>query len=455
MMPTASTQSAAAPSRVALRGDLLYLRADPGVDPDAGACVHFEPDGWLLLEGGRVAALRAADDPPGADWPREDWRGHLLLPGFIDTHVHAPQLDVMASYGSELLQWLQRYTFPAESRWADARHAASGARRFVRALLAHGTTSAMVFPTVHRASVDALFEAAREQGMCLVSGKVLMDRNAPEDLRDDVEQAERECRALIQDWHGQGRLRYALTPRFAPTSSDAQLALCGRLLGEPMPRGGPLYLQTHVAENRDEVRWMRELYPASRSYLDVYAAFGLLGRRSVFAHGIWLDDTDRALLAERGSTVAFSPSSNLFLGSGLFDWARADAAGMRVAVASDVGAGTSLCQARSLGDAYKVLALQGQRLSAWRGLYAVTRGAAAALDLEGELGHFEPGAWGDVVVWRWASGDVQRHRVELARDLHERVFAWMHLADERNVAAVYVAGRRADLREQSDHALAA
>jgi guanine deaminase len=424
-----------------LRGDLLYLLKHPPADADAADCVRFEPDGWLLIEAGRVTGLLGADQEPAADWPREDWRGHLLLPGFIDVHVHAPQLDVIGSFGTELLEWLERYTFPAEQRWADPRHAQAGARRFVRALLAHGTTSALVFPTVHRGSVDAVFEAALEQGMCLLCGKVLMDRNAPPALCDDVERAERDCVDLIRAWHGRARLRYAVTPRFAPTSSAAQLAMCGRLLRE----FEGLYLQTHVAENQAELRWTREIYPQSRSYLDVYAGFGLLGRRSVLAHGIWLDDTDRALLAEHGSTVAFSPSSNLFLGSGLFDWARADRAGMRVAVASDVGGGTSLCQLRSLADAYKVLALQGQRLSAWRALHAVTRGAAEALDLDDELGHFEPGAWGDVVVWDWAVGEVQAHRIGLARDLHERLFAWMTLADERNVRAVYVGGRRVDL----------
>ncbi|WP_231385740.1 guanine deaminase [Thiomonas sp. FB-6] len=439
---------AAAPGRerVALRGDVLHLRADPGAAAEAPPCVHFEPDGWLLAEGGRVVELRAADAPPDPSWPREDWRGHLLLPGFIDLHVHAPQLDVIGAWGDGLLRWLDDFTYPAEARWADAEHARRGAGRFVRQLLAHGTTSAMVFPTVHRHGVDALFEAAREQGMCLVSGKVLMDRNVPEALRDEVTQAERDCVALIESWHGRERLRYALTPRFAPACSDEQLRMCARLLRIEHPRAGAPYLQTHVAENRDELRWVRELYPASRSYLDVYAGFGLLGRRSVLAHGIWLDDADRALLAERGSTLAFSPSSNLFLGSGLFDWARADAAGVRVAVASDVGAGTSLCQLRSAAEACKVLALQGTRLSAWRALYALTRGAAAALELEPELGHFEPGAWADVVAWRWAAGELQEHRLGLARSLHERLYAWLHMADERNVAAVYVAGRRVQHR---------
>jgi guanine deaminase len=200
-------------------------------------------------------------------------------------------------------------------------------------------------------------------------------------------------------------------------------------------------MQTHVAENRDEVRWIAELFPDSRSYLDVYDRCGLLTRRSVLAHGIWLDDTDRERMAQAGSSIAFSPSSNLFLGSGLFDWAKAEAAGVGVAPASDVGGGTSLCQLRTLADGYKVLALQGQRMTAWQGLYAATRGAARALDLEHEIGHFAPGTAADVVVWRWAEGAVQQRRQDLARSLHERLFAWMLLADERNVAATYVQGQ--------------
>jgi guanine deaminase len=427
--------------RLALCGDILHFLRDPGWGEDATDAVHFEPDGWLLIEAGRVHAVRAASDPPDARWPRQDWRGHLLLPGFIDPHAHAPQLDVIASYGAALLDWLERYTFPAEARYADPEQSRQGAERFLHALLAHGTTAAMVFATVHKTSSEALFAAAQRLGMRLITGKVLMDRNCPADLRDDVAQAEADCEDLIARWHGVDRLAYAVTPRFAATSSPEQLAMAGGLLQRHAQRAGGLYMQTHVAENRDEVRWIAELFPDSRSYLDVYDHHGLLTRRSMLAHGIWLDDTDRARMAQAGSSIGFSPSSNLFLGSGLFDWAQAEAAGVGVAPASDVGGGTSLCQLRTLTDGYKVLALQGQRLTAWQGLYAVTRGAARALELEHEIGHFAPGTLADVVVWRWATGTVQHRRQDMARSLHERLFAWMLLADERNVAATYVQGR--------------
>ena len=426
--------------RLALRGDILHLLGDPGWGEDGGEAVRFEPDGWLLVEDGRVLSVQPADAPPDASWTREDWRGHLVLPGFIDPHVHAPQLDVIASFGAPLLDWLERYTFAAEARFADPEQSRLGAERFIRALLSHGTTSAVVFATVHRNSSDALFTVAQRLGMRLITGKVLMDRNCPEELRDEVKQAERDCIESIERWHGVDRLAYAVTPRFAATSSPAQLGMAGRLLQAYERHAGGLYMQSHLAENRDEVQWIARLFPQSRSYLDVYAGAGLLTRRSVLAHGIWVDDADRALLARTGTSIAFSPSSNLFLGSGLFDWARARAAGVQVAPASDVGGGTSLCQLRTLADGYKVLALQGQRMPAWAALHAVTRGAAQTLELDHEIGHFGAGTMADVVVWRWADGAVQQRRQDMARSLHERLFAWMTLADEHNVAAVYVRG---------------
>ena len=433
--------------RTALRGDILHFLGDPGWGEDGGDAVQFEPDGWLLVEDGRVLGVRPADAPPDPSWKREDWRGHLVLPGFIDPHVHAPQLDVIASFGAPLLEWLERYTFVAEARYADPEQSRLGAERFLRALLAHGTTAAVVFATVHRDSSEALFTVAQRLGMRLVTGKVLMDRNCPEELRDDTRLAERDCVDSIERWHGVDRLAYAVTPRFAATSSPAQLAMAGSLLKAYEGCAGGLYMQSHLAENRDEVQWIAELFPQSRSYLDVYAGAGLLTPRSVLAHGIWVDETDRALLARTGTSIAFSPSSNLFLGSGLFDWARARAASVRVAPASDVGGGTSLCQLRTLADGYKVLALQGQRMPAWAALHAVTRGAARALELEHEIGHFGAGAMADVVVWRWAEGAVQRRRQDMARSLHERLFAWMTLADERNIAAVYVRGCKIPIDE--------
>jgi guanine deaminase len=431
-----------APRRCVLRGDLLDFTAAPAWGEVESPAVRFRPDHCLLVEDGRIAAAQPAAEalPPGwqagAHCLHHDHRGQLLLPGFIDTHVHSPQLDVIASYGTELLDWLNTYTFPAERRYADPAVAAAGAELFCDALLAAGTTSAVVFPTVHKVSAEALFAAAEQRGMRLLTGKVLMDRHAPDGLRDDVAQAERDCIDLIDRWHGRGRNAYAVTVRFAVTSTPAQLAMAGALCAAD----DSLYMQTHVAENRAEVEWVARLFPEARSYLDVYARAGLLHRRSVLAHGIWLDEADRAALRASGAQIAHSPSSNLFLGSGLFGWRAAEAAGVAVSVASDVGGGTGLSMLRTLGDAYKVQAMAGERLTAWKGLHAATRGAAEALGLAHEIGSFEPGRMADVCAWAWAAGPVAERRLSLARGLHEKVFAWMTLGDERNLVGCYVAG---------------
>lgn len=424
--------------RLALRGDLLDFTDTPEWGATDSAAVRYRPDHWLLIEAGCVVGVQPAGQQPDGSWTRHDHAGRLILPGFIDTHVHSPQLDVIASYGAELLDWLNTYTFPAEQRYADPVESTAGAAGFLDALLAHGTTSAVVFPTVHKVSADALFRAAQVRGMRLITGKVLMDRHAPQGLLDDVDQAERDCIDLIGRWHGTDRLAYAVTVRFAPTSTPAQLAMAGRLCSAH--RG--VFMQTHVAENRDEVRWVRELFPEARSYLDVYARAGLLHRLSVLAHGIWLDDSDRAVLREAGAQIAHSPSSNLFLGSGLFDWRAVETAGTAVTMASDVGGGTSLSMLRTLADAYKVQALQGQRLTAWRALHSATLGAAKALSLDAEIGSLEPGRMADVCVWEWAVGPVMQKRMGLAKSLHEKVFAWMMLGDERNLVDTYVAGCR-------------
>ncbi len=432
-MPPAASRR---PSRLALRGDLLDFSAAPALASTSLQGVRWRPDHWLLIEGGTITGAQPGAQEPDPSWTREVHAGKLLLPGFIDTHVHSAQMGVIGSYGTELLDWLNTYTFPAERAWADPEVARVGSAQFLDALLAHGTTSAVVFPTVHKTSVDALFSAAVERGMRLVAGKVLMDRHAPDGLRDDVEAAERDCRDLIARWHGQGRNSVAVTVRFAPTSTPAQLSMAGRLLAsEPT-----LYMQTHVAENRAEVAWVAELFPSARSYLDVYERAGLLQRRSVLAHGIWLDDADRVRLGASGAQVAFCPSSNLFLGSGLFDWQKSVDAGINVSLASDVGGGTSLSMQRTMADAYKVQAMAGRKLSAWALLHAATRGAALALDLGHEIGSFDIGCAADVCVWDWAVGEVAQRRMEVARDLHERLFAWITMSDERCLVAAYVAG---------------
>jgi len=424
-------------SRLAIRADLLDFTADPGwsAPSDVSPGLRWRPDHWLLVDGGRIAG--AQPEAPDTSWLRHDHRGRLLMPGFIDTHVHMPQLEVIASYGTELLHWLETYTFPAELRYADPAVCAAGSSRFLDALLMHGTTAAVVFPTVHKASVDALFAAADERGMRLVAGKCLMDRNAPPGLTDTVDSAERDSTALIERWHGRGRLAYAHTVRFAPTSTDAQLALAGRLLAAHPGT----YLQTHVAENRDELAWVAELFPDARSYLDVYARHGLIGARSVLAHGVWFDADDRALLGRAGAQIAHCPSSNLFLGSGLADWRALEDAGAAVSLASDVGGGTSLSMLRTMADAYKVQALRGVRLPAWKALHAATRGAAIALGLDREIGSLDVGCMADLALWQYAVGPVATARDEAASSLHERVFALMTLGDERNLVSTFVAGR--------------
>ncbi len=426
------------PGRLALRGDLLDFTGTPGLSDPGMDGVRYRSDHWLLIEGGRIVGTRPGSEPLDASWVCEDHSGRLILPGFIDTHVHSPQLDVIASYGTELLDWLNNYTFPAERAYADPGTAEAGAARFLDALLANGTTSAVVFPTVHKVSADRLFAAAEAREMRILAGKVLMDRHAPDGLRDEAPADEHDSVELIERWHGRGRNAYVVTVRFAPTSTQRQLDMAGRLCqADPT-----LYMQTHVAENRDEVKWVAELFPSARSYLDVYTRAGLLNRRSVLAHAVWLDDEDRAVLRDTGAQIAFCPSSNLFLGSGLFNWQANIDAGVPVSMASDVGGGTSLSMLRTMADGYKVCAMGGRRLTAWAALHAATRAPAIALDLDHEIGSFDNGRLADVCIWDWAVGPVAERRLEVARNLHERVFAWMTLGDERNLCATYVAGVR-------------
>ncbi|MGC4062257.1 MAG: guanine deaminase [Aquabacterium sp.] len=432
------------PSRLVLWGDVLDFTADPGFTlPSDRPGVRWRPDHAVLIEQGRIAGVQPRSQALPPDWqsaPVQDHRGRLIMPGFIDTHVHCPQLDVIASFGTELLDWLNTYTFPAERRYADPQVSREGAERFVQALWAHGTTSAVVFPTVHKTSAQALFEVASAHHMRMVTGKVLMNRHAPDGLRDDVDQAERDCIDLIDQWHGKQRQAFAVTVRFAPTSTAEQLVMAGRLC----QTYAGIFMQTHVAENRDEVRWVAELFPDARSYLDVYDRDGLIGPRAVLAHGIWLDERDRIVLREHGAQIAHSPSSNLFLGSGLFDWAQAEREGVNVSLGSDVGGGTSLSMLRNMADAYKIQALQGVRLTAWKAFYTATLGAARALGLADEIGRIEPGLMADLTVWNWAHGPVATHRDQIAQassDLHERAFILMTLGDERNLQATLVAGQ--------------
>jgi guanine deaminase len=310
---------------------------------------------------------------------------------------------------------------------------------FLGTLLRHGTTTAAVYPTVHKQSVDAFFEQAQQRNLRMVCGKILMDRNCPDYLRDDVDGAEQDCRDLIQRWHGKGRLGYALTPRFAPTSTPEQLAMIGRLYAEHPG----VWMQTHLAENVDEIRWVNSLFPEARSYLDVYDRFDLLGPRSVFAHCIHLDEADRDRFVASRSAMSFCPTSNLFIGSGFFDLEAARKLGVRVGLATDVGGGTSYSMLQTLAEAYKVLMTHGQRLNAWRGFWLATLAGAECLSLDDDIGNFEIGKEADCVVMDWTATPVLSRRTEVAKTLEERLFALMMLGDDRAVAATYILGQRA------------
>jgi guanine deaminase len=419
------------------RASILHFRSDPGAHDDP-ACFEYWERGALLVRDGRVQVVGAASDVPGdGDTQVVDHGRRLIIPGFIDTHVHCPQTDIIAAGGSNLLDWLERYAFPAEQRFADPAHARSVAEFFLDELLENGTTTAQVLCSVHRTSAEQLFEAAVARGLRIIAGKVLMDTNSPEGLRDTVAEGARDTRELIEAWHGRERLHYAMTVRFALTSSEAQLASTGALAREYPD----VFIHSHLAENRQEIEAIRRAFPRDRSYLSVYDRFGLLRERATYAHGIYLDDTDRRRLAESGAGVAFCPSSNLYLGSGLFDLAASDAAGMRYALASDVGAGSSFSMLRTMGEAYKVAQLLGQRLSSLRAFYLATLAGARLLRLDAHIGHFAPGAEADFIVLDPDATPLLARRMRLARTLSEQLQIYMILGDERAVAGTYILGR--------------
>jgi len=416
------------------RGAIAHCKGDPRLDTNHAQLIE---DGALVVEDGIVLAVGEADALL-ARFPDAAVTTHagILVPGFVDAHVHYPQLDMIASYGEQLLDWLERYTYPTEMRFGDPAHAADVASRFVTELLRNGTTTALVFCTVHPGSADALFTVAEQHDLCLIAGKVLMDRNAPDALLDSPERAYTESSALIERWHGRGRLRYAVTPRFAVTSSPEQLDVASKLLREHEG----LYLHTHLSENPKEVAWVRELFPERAGYLDVYDHHGLCGPRSVFAHGVHLTDAERATLADKGAAIAFCPTSNLFLGSGLFDLAAAEASQVRVALGTDVGAGTSLSQLRTAGAAYQVLQLQGQRLDPLRALYLATLGGARALYLDHRIGSFAPGKDADFIVLDPAATPLLAHRTR-GTSVEEQLFALFMLGDDRAVKQTFIRGR--------------
>ena len=424
--------------RQAFRASILHCLSDPGESSVDSAYEYFE-DGLLLVDNGNVVAAGDAGQLLGAlseVTELVDLAGKLIVPGFIDCHVHCPQLDIIGSYGEQLLDWLHRYAYPAEARFADPDHAREISRVFIDELLNNGTTTAMVFGTVHTHSADAIFEAAEARDMRLIAGKVLMDSNCPRELMDDPVSAYNDSRALIEKWHGRGRLGYAITPRFALTSSEQQLTAAGKLARE-FPE---VWVHTHLAENAEEVRQIASQFPSSRSYLDVYDQFDLLRERAVFAHCLHMDEQDRACMASKGGSAAFCPSSNLFLGSGLFDLDAMRKANIRCGLGTDVGGGTSLSLLKTASDAYKVLHLQDHALPPMQALYLATLGAAEALYLDDCIGNFLPGKEADFVVLDPNATSLTARRMAAAETIEESFFALLTLADDRHVAQTYIRG---------------
>ncbi|WP_395764518.1 guanine deaminase [Stutzerimonas balearica] len=426
------------PQAKAYRAALLHCLADPREVGIEQAHEYFE-DGLLVVADGKVAQIgHAAELLPtlAAGTEVVEYPNALITPGFVDTHIHYPQTGMIASYGEQLLDWLETYTFPTERAFADKAHAGEVAEVFLDELLRNGTTTALVFGSVHKESVDAFFEACEKRNLRMIAGKVLMDRNAPDYLTDTAETGYADSKELIERWHGKGRLHYAVTPRFAPTSTPEQLTLAGRLFKEYPD----LYMHTHLSENRKEIDWVRELFPERQGYLDVYDHHGLIGARSVFAHGVHLCDEECQRLGETGSAVAFCPTSNLFLGSGLFDLEKVEGFGVRVGLGTDVGAGTSFSQLQSLNEAYKVMQLQGKKLDPFKSLYLATLGGARALYLDDRIGNLQPGKDADFVVLDYQATPLIDYRMRQARTLEEKLFALTILGDDRAVKETFAAG---------------
>lgn len=431
-------------TRHAYRAALLHMLANPCEAPSEAAFA-YHPDGLLVVEDGHVAAFGAYTDifpTLTADTGVTEFPGKLITPGFVDAHIHYPQTDVVAAWGSQLLDWLNTHTFPAEQAFADRAHAEEAADFFCDELLRNGTTSALVFGTVHKTSVEALFEAALARNMRLIAGKVLMDRHAPPGLTDTVETGRADTEALIRAWRGRGRLGYAVTPRFAVTSSDAQLAMAG----EVAAAHPEVLVHTHMSENLDEIARVGELFPGSRDYLHVYARHGLVGPRSVFAHCVHTTDDAMRRMTAAGASAAFCPSSNLLLGSGLFSLKQACRCGVTVGLGTDIGAGASFSLLHMMGEAYKVGQLAGETLDPMHAFYLATLAGAKAMKIDDKVGNLAPGKEADFLILDLAATPLLARRTGGAAAIADKLFVLSILGDDRAVERTYLAGKLAHSR---------
>lgn len=427
--------------KTVIRGRFLDIQSLVSQADQISQQVRYFEDGLMIVEQGKISQFGHWDELNqhlNDTDIIEHYPDQLIIPGFIDTHIHYPQTEMVGAYGEQLLSWLNTYTFPTELQFKDSHYAKGIADFFVQELLKNGTTTALVFCTVHPESVDALFEAAEALQMRLIAGKVLMDRHAPEGLCDTAELAYEESKALIEKWHGKGRALYAITPRFAPTSTPEQLTRAGQLKQEYPD----VYVHTHLSENKDEIAWVKDLFPAQKGYLDVYHHYGLTGKRSVFAHCVHLEEDEWQCMHQTDSAIAFCPTSNLFLGSGLFPLKKTWEKQVKVGLGTDIGAGTSFSLLQTVNEAYKVQQLQGDKLSAYESFYHATLGAAKALDLDDKLGNFNVGKEADFVVLDLKATLLQRLRQSKSKSLEDALFALFTTGDDRNVEATYIYGQK-------------
>ncbi len=418
------------------RAAILHYLGDPALS--STATQYFE-DGLLIVEDGRVKAVGNYQEVK-SQFPQvqvKAFKNALITPGYIDSHVHYPQVEMIGAFGEQLIEWLNTYTFPTEIAYANKTKAREGATFFLKELLRNGITTALVFTTVHKDSAEVFFEEAQKLNMRMIAGKVLMDRNAPKELMDTAESGYRESKELIQKWHGKDRLGYAITPRFALTSSDEQLRLAGKLKKEYPD----VHVHTHVSENLKEIALVKSLFPDRSGYLDVYDHYGLVGPKTVLAHGVHLTDDELKRIGESAAAVAFCPTSNLFLGSGLFPMDKAEKLGVRIGFGSDVGAGTSLSNFRTQNEAYKIMQLQGKQLSAHKAFYISTLGSAKALYLDDKIGNFEVGKEADFVVLDLKATPLIDYRLSFAKNIDEKLFALMMIGDDRLVKSTYIMGK--------------
>ncbi len=423
-----------------IKGSVLHFIDNPDGEDNGKAYQYFE-NGAIVVDNGHISAVDAYDEikksiPEHAEI--HDYTGKLILPGFIDTHLHYPQTDIIASYGKQLMEWLEKYTFPEERKFENVEYANSVADFFLDELLRNGTTTAQVMSTVHMHSADILFRKSQERNLRVITGKVMMDRNAPEYLLDDPIKGYEESLELINRWHGKDRLLYAVTPRFAITSTEKQLEKSADLL----TTAPNLYLHTHLSENKNEIAFVAELYPWSQDYLDVYNKFGLVTNRSTYAHSIHLSDQNFEQMAEKSASISFCPTSNLFIGSGLFNLQKPVDTGVKVGIGTDIGGGTSFSILKTLGEAYKILQLKGQSLSPLKAFYLATQGGAESLCLTDKIGNFETGKEADFIVLNLDSTPLIKRRMEFTDTIEERLFVLMMLGDERSIDATYIMGEK-------------